>query len=245
MMANREQPLSGQVALITNTGRGLGRVIALAFAEAGATVAATDQTPDSLVETVRQIRMRSSAVKGYPADNTRPEQVVDLAAEVLQDWGRIDILVNVPSLPARLPLQELSEWEWQLSLNKNLTAPFYMLRAVSTVMALQANGAILNITASEALGQAEEGLGAFSACNAGLVSLTRTAARELDGDNIRVHAICGGDLALFSDHEKEIFQTEEIQEMMTGVAKLAVYLCSPNASHLTGQVLLINRSPEA
>ena len=135
MKAEKEQPLSGQVALITNTRRGLGRVIALAFAEAGATVAATDQTPDNLAETVRQIRTRSSAVKGYPADNTRPEQVVDLAGEILRDWGRIDILVNVPSLPTRLPLQELSEWEWQMSLDKNLTAPFFMLRAGSAVMA--------------------------------------------------------------------------------------------------------------
>ena len=86
-------------------------------------------------------------------------------------------------------------------------------------------------------------LGAYFACNAAMISMTRTAAREFDGDNIRVHAICTGDLALFYGN-LEIFDKLVSDEMLNGIAKLAVYLCSPEASHLTGQVLQINRAEE-
>ncbi len=110
-------------------------------------------------------------------------------------------------------------------------------------MALQAGGVILNFTAAEKLGSTEDGSGAFFACNAGIISMTRTAAREFDGDNIRVHAICSGDLALFSE-DVEPFDRLVSLEMLNGITKLAVYLCGPDASHFTGQVLQINLAPE-
>ena len=163
--------------------------------------------------------------KGYPA--TKPGQETALIEEILRDWARIDILINIPTLPDRINLQDISDWEWQSLVDRNLSAPFYFMRAASTCMALQAGGVILNFTAAEKLGSTEDGSGAFFACNAGIISMTRTAAREFDGDNIRVHAICSGDLALFSDRTVESFNRLVSLEMLNGVTKLAVYLCSP------------------
>ena len=245
METGQVQQLRGKVAVITGAGGGLGRRLALAFAEAGAVIAATDQTPEGLMETVRQIQTQSSSIKGYSADITRPGQVTALVEEMLRDWGKIDILVNIPILPNRITLQELSDWEWQFFLDHNLSAPFYLMRAVSPYMTLQAGGVILNFSAAEKLGLNEDGLGAFFACNAALISMTRTAARELDGDNIRVHAICSGDLALYIGEIDENFESEVSLEMLSGIAKLAIYLSSHDASHLTGQILQINRAPEA
>ena len=96
-------------------------------------------------------------------------------------------------------------------------------------MALQAGGVILNFTTAEKLGSTEDGFRAYFACNAAMISMTRTAAREFDGDNIRVHAICAGDLALYSG---DIITFERLVslEMLSGIAKLAVYLSSPDAS---------------
>jgi NAD(P)-dependent dehydrogenase (short-subunit alcohol dehydrogenase family) len=240
METEHAQPLNGRVAVITGAGCGLGRRLAHAFADAGAVIAATDQTPGGLMDIVQDIQIQNQAIKGYL---TKPGQVTALVEEILQEWGRIDILVNIPTLPDRVYLQDLSDREWQVILEQNLSAPFYFMRAASTSMALQAEGVILNFTAAEKLGPFEDGMGAYFACNSAMISMTRTAARELDGDNIRVHAICTGDLALFAGNV-DTFDMLVSDEMSNGIAKLAVYLSSLDASHLTGQVIQINRADE-
>ena len=111
METEHVQPLNGRVALITGAGCGLGRRLARAFAEAGAVIAATDQTPARLMETVQNIQTENGVIKGYL---TKPGQVTALVEEVLRDWGRIDILINIPTLPERVNLQDLGDREWRV-----------------------------------------------------------------------------------------------------------------------------------
>jgi NAD(P)-dependent dehydrogenase (short-subunit alcohol dehydrogenase family) len=210
----------GQVVLITGAGRGLGRALAQAFSSRGAIVAANDLTPTNLDITAAMIQNSGGRVKEYLYDVAMQQQAAAMIDEVIQDWGRLDVLVNNAAVAPRIPVIELDEWDWNRTLGVNLSGPFFLIQAVRPVMLRQNGGVILNIGAVMTDRTSRAGRAAYWASKAGLVELGRSAAEELAFDRIRVNTLCPGDLETSLDRT--------IEQIL--------YLASPAAETISGQV---------
>ena len=215
------QGFKGKVILITGAGRGAGRVIAEAFGRQGAVVAANDITPINLDETVTRIRNAGGQVKDYIFDIAKRLPAQALVEQVFEDWGRLDVLVNHANVRPHTNLLEMDEWDWQRTLDVNLSGVFYLLQNTARVMRSQGGGVVLNIGRFAYQTQPQKGHAAYLASINGLAGLTRAAADELAAYNIRVNMIWAGSLEAKIDPE------------------LVLNLCGPSAVHLSGQVISV------
>lgn len=179
-----------KVVLVTGAGKGAGRAIAEAFAARGAFVAANDVTPINLDETVAGITASGGRVRAYVEDVAKKMPVQTLVNAVQDDWGRIDILVNCAEVEPRAPLLEMDDWDWQRTLDVNLTGTFLLMQTVGRVMRAQGGGLMVNLGARA---KAPEKRAAYLASKAGLVALTEQAAGEFAADNIRVYLVAPGE----------------------------------------------------
>jgi len=179
--------LKDKVVLITGAGKGSGRILAKAFAEHGAIVAANDISPINVEEIVDQINIQGGRSKAYIEDVAKKVGAQHLIKEVQDDLGHIDILVNHASVEPHVPLLDMDEWDWHRVLDVNLTGAFLMVQSVGRVMREQGSGVIINlITAPDSK---VENDAAFVASMHGLEGLTLKAARELDPYGIHVYAV--------------------------------------------------------
>jgi NAD(P)-dependent dehydrogenase (short-subunit alcohol dehydrogenase family) len=215
-----------KVVLITGAGRGLGRSIAEAFAARQAIVAANDLTPINLDVTLERIVSAGGRAKDYIFDVSKKIVVQTMVDLVLTDWGRIDILVNNTSVWPRAALLTMDEWDWQRTLDLNLTGPFLTIQRVGQVMRYQGGGVIVNLVAAIEDTLDWNGQAAFVASQAGLIGLTRQAARELAGDHIRVNAI----------RLKQLPEASSLEDLKLLVEKV-LFLCSHASRDITGQIL--------
>jgi 3-oxoacyl-[acyl-carrier protein] reductase len=233
-----------QVVLITGAGCGTGRAIALAFGEQGAVVAANDITPVNVDQTVERITAGGGRAKAYLADVSKKMPTQRMISEVLDDWGRIDILVNNAAVSPRAELLVLDEWDWRRALDVNLSGPFFTMQSVGRVMREAGGGVMVNIAADIRPDRAWSDQAAFAASKAGLIGLTRQAARELLRYNIRVNAVCpqalhpdrsaqGEGKAAAPGARRPKSQAANPEE----VAQRVLFLCSEAASHISGQII--------
>jgi NAD(P)-dependent dehydrogenase (short-subunit alcohol dehydrogenase family) len=177
--------LKNKVVLITGAGKGLGRQAAIALAGRGAIVAADDVTPINLDETVRLIQAGGGQVRAYVEDIAKKMPVQGLLTQVLDDFGRIDLLINCARVqPCKLVL-EMDEWDWQRTLDVNLTASFLLTQSVGRIMKEQKGGIIILVDRqSDLAAEPESGYAATHASQAGLVAFARSAAHELSGQGV-------------------------------------------------------------
>jgi len=239
-----------RVALVTGAGRGIGRAIAEAFAAQGALVAANDITPVNLDETVARITRAGGKVKDYVADVALKMPVQVMVEQILDDWGRIDILINNAGVEPHAPLLDLDEWDWRRTLDVNLTGPFLTIQSVGRVMREQGSGVIVNIASIAGRAHGLKDRAAYVASKTGLIGLTREAARELAAFNIRVNTICPGVIetemtaALRQDQAMMTKWLEDIPQGRLGlpadVVGLLFFLCSDAAAYLTGQAINVD-----
>lgn len=232
-----DRSLQGKIILIIGAGRAPAPRLALAFAEEGAVVAANDLSPVLLDPLVKEIAGRGGQCKAYIADATRGMPLRAMIDEVLEDWGRIDILVNNPRIHPTTPILDMDEWDWQRTVEMNLNGPFLVTQLTARLMREQGEGVILNMVDDNRETFAQPGNGAYAASQRGLTELSLAAARELLAYNIRVHTLCPDEKVL----------TPALDDPASGessgeaLAQLAVYLCSSRAAHLAGQLFRVDR----
>jgi NAD(P)-dependent dehydrogenase (short-subunit alcohol dehydrogenase family) len=206
------------VVLVTGAGRGLGRQLALSLAQHGAWVAANDITPINLDETLALVKAHGDPgqARPYLADVSSKIAVQTMLLQVLDDWGRLDAVVNNAAVHPAMPLLDMDEWDWRRVVDVNLTGAFLVTQIAGRVMREQGGGAIVNIGDGR-VGLDDVALAAgYAASKAALAALTRAAARELAPFQIRVNAVCPG-------------------EVETAL-RLAAWLCSRAAEGVTGRV---------
>lgn len=240
----------GKVVLVTGAGRGIGREIALAFSSQGAYVAANDITPINLDQTIGQINAAGGVAKDFVTDISKKMPVQTMVGQVLDQWERIDILVNNAGVEPHAPLLDLDAWDWQRTIDVNLSGPFYTTQTVGRVMREQGSGTIVNIASIAGRAHGLKDRSAYVASKMGLIGLTREAARELAAHNIRVNAVCPG--VIETEMTAELRQNqamvarwlEDIPQNRLGepgeVAGLVMFLCSDAASYITGQAINVD-----
>ncbi|MGA9533496.1 MAG: SDR family NAD(P)-dependent oxidoreductase [Anaerolineales bacterium] len=241
----------GKVALVTGAGRGIGRSIASAFGKAGATVAANDISPDGVELTADRIRQHGGQAAAFHADVSKKMQVQSMIEAIRDSFGRIDVLVNNAGVEPHASLLTLDEWDWDRTLAVNLKGPFLLMQSVARVMIDQGDGGVIvNIgsIAGRAHGLPERS--AYAASKMGLLGLTREAARELAGHQIRVNAVCPG--VIETEMTADLRQDEAMMErwladipqsrlgVPNDVASVVLFLASDAAEYITGQALNVD-----
>lgn len=235
---------TGEVVLVTGAGRGIGRALALAFAREEAIVAANDLTPVNLDVTLAQVCKTGGKIKDYIFDIAKKMPVQELITEIISDWGRIDILVNNAAVHPHVSLLDMDEWDWHRTIDVNLSGAFYTTQVAGRAMRQQGGGVIINIASAQ---EGMHGMGenpALAASKMGLIGLTRAAATELSADNIRVNAVCPRGIE--TEHTKILPGWQGTGQDVSprpnpvlpqDVVNLVLFLCSPAASHLNGQII--------
>jgi NAD(P)-dependent dehydrogenase (short-subunit alcohol dehydrogenase family) len=233
--------LSGRAALITGAASGIGRASALAFAAAGACVALVDIDADGLEDTAAAARALGPPAEIVLADVTDLTAVAAAVARTVEVFGRLDAAHNNAGVPGPyVPLDEYSEADFLHVLQVDLVGVWRCMRAEIRQMRAQRTGAIVNT--SSMLGEAAmPDNGAYVAAKHGVHGLTRAAALELGGTGIRVNAIAAGvtRTGMTSVVSNELLRSVPLGRIAEPdeIAAAAVWLCSPEASYITGSVL--------
>jgi 3-oxoacyl-[acyl-carrier protein] reductase len=231
--------LGGRVAWITGAGRGLGRAIALAYAEAGAELFLTARTAGELEETAKAAAERGADVDWCTAD-VRSAAAVDAAhARALERFGRIDVLVNNAGVWIEKPLLEFTDEEWQLTLDTNVTGVYRCTRAVLPAMQARRRGRIINLASIDGKTGFQK-LVPQCASKFAVVGFTRALAKELWADGIAVTALCPAEVdksVAWGEEPRERPGAPSVKLVPADVARAAVFLASDDAEAITGVTL--------
>jgi len=239
-------PLKGKTAVITGGARGIGQVIAQTFADAGARCALLD-VMEEVKATAAAISAAGARAEGYVADVTNGEQITALMKEIATAFGSIDILVNNAGITRDNLLLRMTDEEWDKVLAINLRGAFICTRAAARYMLKQPSGRIINIASVVGvIGNA--GQCNYSASKAGLIGLTKSAARELASRNITVNAIAPGYVKTAMTDKLPDKAKEAIMSMIplrrlsepADIAGAALFLATEEAGYITGHVLHVD-----
>jgi 3-oxoacyl-[acyl-carrier protein] reductase len=240
--------LEGKVALITGAARGIGREIALKFAQEGCDIVFTDIVlNEAAIATRDEIAKMGVQVRAIASDASSFEAAHEVVEQVVKEFGHLDILVNNAGITRDTLLMRMTEEQWDLVMNVNLKSAFNFTHAVTPQMMRQRSGSIISLSSVVGL-NGNAGQANYAASKAGIVALMKSVAKELGARGIRANAIAPGFIltemtkALSEDTLKQFVQ---LVPMRRGgepeeVAKVALFLASDLSSYVSGQVIQVN-----
>ena len=239
--------LEGKVAVITGAAQGIGKAIALKYAEHGANVAFTDLLMDGAGrETEVTIGAYGVKVKGYASNAADYADTHKVVEEIQKEFGRIDILVNNAGITRDGLMMRMSEDQWDTVVNVNLKSAFNLIHAVTPFMMRQRNGSIINMSSVVGV-SGNAGQSNYAASKAGMIGLVKSMAKELGSRGIRANAIAPGFILTEMTNRlpQEVKQqwAEQIPMKRNGtpedVAGVALFLASDLSAYITGQVIQV------
>lgn len=241
--------LTGKVAVITGGGTGLGRAMSLALAQAGADVAIAGRRLQPLDDTATAIRQLGRRSLPVSTDVTAPAQIAHLMQEVLDTLGQVDILINNAGIVREhetKPIWEVTDEEWRLGIDTNLSGAFYCTRAIAKHMADRGSGKIINVASGFAYrGRRNEYM--YTSAKAAVVNLTRSLALSLADYHIQVNCLVPGFFIIAPPDSPEGQQQRQQQGRFLAIGRtgepeelgpLAVFLASSASDHMTGQTVI-------
>ena len=238
---------NGKTVFVTGASKGIGRAIAEVFATNGATVVCASRTVADLEIVVKYIKKNGGKAIVHQLDVSNTKDFQDCVKKVLDELGSIDVLVNNAGITKDKLILRMSEDDWDLVQAVNLKGCFNGIKAVTPAMMKARNGAIINITSVVGL-TGNVGQANYAASKAGIIGLTKSAAKELASRNISVNAIAPG----YIETEMTIELSESVREGLLNqipmgtigkpedVAHAALFLASDAAGYITGQVISVN-----
>ena len=239
--------LANQVAVVTGAGRGIGRAIALKFAGAGADVVCVSRTAENSEKVAGEIRALGRKAWAHAVDVADPKAVAEAGEKILGEATRVDVLVNNAGITRDGLIMRMSEQDWDTVLNTNLRGAFSFTKAFSRAFIKQRSGRIINVASVIGLiGNA--GQCNYAASKAALIGFTKSVARELASRGITVNALAPGFIetdmtaALDEKMREELLKKIPLNRLgkADDIADAALFLASPAAGYVTGQVLTVD-----
>ena len=239
--------LKGQVALVTGSARGIGKSIALGFAQRGADVVVSDVSLEDARATSEELAKLGVKTLAVRLDVSKSEEVVRTFGEIMGVFGRLDILVNNAGITKDNLLLRMKEEEWDAVMNINLKGVFLCTKEAVKIMAKQRSGRIVNIASVVAF-MGNPGQANYSASKAGIVGLTKTVAKEYAGRGITSNAVAPGFITTaMTDALSEQVREEMKKAIPLGrfgtvddVTNAVLFFASPSSGYVTGQVIHVN-----
>lgn len=237
--------LEGKTALITGAARGIGKAVALRFAQEGANIAFTDLVLNELVlETEAEIAAYGVKVKAYASDASNFEETHRVVDEIVKEFGKVDILVNNAGITKDGLMMRMSEAQWDAVININLKSAFNFIHALTPVMMKQRGGSIINMSSVVGV-SGNAGQANYSASKAGMIGLAKSVAAELGSRGIRANAVAPGFIItemtgqLPEDVRKAWCEGIPLRRggSPEEVANVCVFLGSELSSYVSGQVI--------
>ena len=239
--------LAGQVAVVTGGARGIGKAICAELAAAGAALAVVDILPEAAEETAAEFRAHGTEARPFTANIADPSDVDSMIRDVMATFSRLDILVNNAGVTRDNLLIRMKEAEWDLVLSVNLKGTFNCIKAAARPMMKARRGKMVNIASVVGV-MGNAGQANYSASKAGVIGLTKTAAKELASRNINVNAVAPG----YIQTEMTEKLSEAARQAFLGaiplarpgtaadVAQAVRFLAGPESDYITGQTLHID-----
>lgn len=235
--------LNGKVAIVTGAGRGLGAGIALKLAQEGAKVIVADISEELALQMVSKIKKEGGEALAFAVNIANQNQVKEMFDFTIKQYETVDIVVNNAGINRDAMLHKMTLEQWNQVININLTGTFFCVQYASQILREKGSGAIINISSGSWLGNI--GQANYAASKAGVVGLTKTAARELAKKGVTCNAICPGFIE--TDMTKGV--PENVWDLMIAkipmgragkpadVANMVAFLASEEANYVTGEVI--------
>ncbi len=236
-----------QTVVVTGASRGIGKTVALSFADSGANVALLSRTLNDLVELENEITADGGSAISISTDVSNLDSFQSAVKQIIDKFGNVDILVNNAGITRDNLMLRLKPEDWDLVMNINLKGCFNGIKSVTKPMMKTRKGRVINITSVVGL-TGNAGQANYSASKAGILGLTKSAAKELASRNITVNAVAPGYIetemtaALSEEVKNKYIENIPLNRLGTpqNVADLVMFLASDNADYITGQVVTVD-----
>lgn len=250
-MENNAYSLKDKIALVTGGGKGIGKAISLRLSQAGATVVIASRKLETLEKAAAEISAETGGkVVAVECHAGKKESTDALIKKVVDDFGRIDVLVNnAATNPIFGPAIMCEEWAWDKIMEVNMKGYFFLSMAAGKAMLKQGGGAIVNIASTAGLSPAF-GLGVYSISKAGVIMMTKMLAKEWGSGKVRLNTVAPG--LIKTDFSKAIWASKEIHDtwvkgnpmgrigMPEDVVEAVLFLSSDASSYMTGQTIVVD-----
>ncbi len=239
--------LAGKVAIVTGAAQGIGKEIATALAQEGSDLVVIDVNLEQAEKTAQELAALGRKTMALKVDVSKSTEVDEMVNKILDKFGKIDILVNNAGITRDNLLLRMKEEEWDLVISINLKGTFNCLKAVTRPMIKARSGKIVNIASIIGIA-GNAGQANYAASKAGVIALTKSAAKELASRNVNVNAVAPGFIQTAMTHGlPEAVKAEMLKRIpmaklgeVQDVAKAVVFLAGPDSDYITGQVVVVD-----